>query len=93
MTNSIYSKCAICGIDLIYNPKHWYCSKCYSTYQQDIEDKSEWAIYLQKEEKKRRYREQDMRKLGISYIYGLGFIYDYADGGLVPLREYYDNWS
>jgi len=91
MTNYIYSKCAICGTNLVYNPKQWFCSKCYKTYQKDIEEKIEWTIYLRREERNRRYRKQDMRKLGISYVYGLGSIFDYsADTGLVPLKEYYE---
>ena len=92
MTNYFYSQCSICGITLTYNPRDWYCKDCYETYKQDIINKSGWTSYRQLEEKSRRYREQDIRKLGVSYIYGLGFCYDYdvENGKLVALRTYYE---
>jgi hypothetical protein len=88
-----YSQCSVCGKLLVRFPRDWFCQHCFETYEADIKVKAEWIKYLQNEERKRRYREEDMRKLEIKYIYGLGFIYDYdsENGKLVALREYYED--
>jgi hypothetical protein len=88
-------QCAICGAPISTRfVRGFFCRSCYKTYKSEIKGKAEWVVYLQNEERKRRYREQDIRKMGVEYVYGLGFVYDYNEYlGLVALREYYEEFE
>ena len=87
-------QCSICERRLITaNPNTWYCSKCFREFEEAILSKAEWTMFLQHEERKRRYREQDMKKLGITYVY-IGDRFDVGDDGkLVPTKNYFEEYE
>ena len=79
--------CAICGCRLLTErPFIWFCRKCYTDWKEAIHKKEPWVMYLRNLESARRYKEYDMRKLGISIIY-LGFEWDIDSDGHLTRRD------
>ena len=63
-------ECCLCGTVLhTSNPRMFWCSKCWADWSTEIKAKVPWTVFLQNLETRRRYREQDMQKNNITYIY------------------------
>ncbi len=81
-------ECCLCSTDISHkSAKTFWCSRCYSDFKEDILAKKPWCVWLQNEEAKRRYRQKDIAKLGITYIY-IGNEYDLSeDGKLLKIHD------
>ena len=62
-------ECSLCGVNLGENPLTYWCSRCYADWKEAIFNKEPWTVFLANLEGRRRYREQDMRELGIQMVY------------------------
>ena len=86
-------ECCLCGVVLGENPKIFWCSKCYSDWKDDILNRKEWTLYLQRLEKNRRYGEKTKNDLGVQLVY-LSDKFEIAMVNnkvkLVPTKEYFD---
>ena len=83
----------MCGASLGENPLVYWCSRCYADWKEAILNKEPWTVFLVNLESRRRYREWDMRDLGIMYIY-IGDRYDIAvvngKNKLIKTEEFYE---
>lgn len=87
-------ECCICSKRLSTgNPRTFYCSSCYKLWKDAIENKEEWVIFLQNNERQRRRWGTFMQEGKIEHV---EFVYlsdkfDVGDNGkLIPTKAYYD---
>lgn len=76
-------KCSVCE-KIIYGATTLFCTECYNKWKEDIHGKTEWIMFLMREElRRRRFRK------GI-YIY-LDDRFDIDNSGKIVYNQDYDD--